>query len=108
MLKKVSNKENVFMFFRDKLRHGPFPKLKTAIFIKIAKINKNQIFVDAQMHQDSNVRSLMRFAELYNLELHLMTKVEHEKHVKPSLQSLGSASIQPRKSHLKVNVPLLK
>ena len=40
MLKKVSNKENVFMFFRDKLRHGPFPKLKTAIFIKIAKINK--------------------------------------------------------------------
>ena len=65
-------------------------------------------FVDAQMHQDSNVRSLMRFAKLYNLELHLMTKVEHEKHVKPSLQSLGSASIQPRKSHLKVNVPLLK
>ena len=64
--------------------------------------------VDAQMHQDSNVRSLMRFAKLYNLELHLMTKVEHEKHVKPSLQSLGSASIQPRKSHLKVNVPLLK
>ena len=63
--------------------------------------------VDAQMHQDSNVRSLMRFAELYNLELHLMTKVEHEKDVKPSLQSLGSASIQPRKSHLKVNVPLL-
>ena len=49
----------------------------------------------------------MRFAKLYNLELHLMTKVEHEKHVKPSLQSLGSASIQPRKSHLKVNVPLL-
>ena len=43
MLKKVSNKENVFMFFRDKLRHGPFPKLKTAIFIKIAKINKNRI-----------------------------------------------------------------
>ena len=43
MLKKVSNRENVFMFFRDKLRHGPFPKLKTAIFIKIAKINKNQI-----------------------------------------------------------------
>ena len=41
MLKKVSNKENVFMFFRDKLRHGPFPKLKTAIFIKIAKIIKN-------------------------------------------------------------------
>ena len=38
--------------------------------------------VDAQMHQDSNVRSLMRFAKLYNLELHLMTKVEHEKHVK--------------------------
>ena len=66
------------------------------------------LFVDAQMHQDSNVRSLMRFAKLYNLELHLMTKVEHEKHVKPSLQSLGSASIQPRKSHLKVNVPLLK
>ena len=43
MLKKVSNRENVFMFFRDKLRHGPFPKLKTAILIKIAKINKNQI-----------------------------------------------------------------
>ena len=45
MLKKVSNKENVFMFFRDKLKHGPFPKLKTAIFIKIAKlkINKQQI-----------------------------------------------------------------
>ena len=43
MLKKVSNKENVFMFFRDKLKHGPFPKLKTAIFIKIAKINKNHI-----------------------------------------------------------------
>ena len=42
MLKKVSNKENVFMFFRDKLKHGPFPKLKTAIFIKIAKIIKNQ------------------------------------------------------------------
>ena len=41
---KVSNKENVFMFFRDKLRHGPFPKLKTAIFIKmIAKIIKTQI-----------------------------------------------------------------
>ena len=32
------------MFFRDKLRHGPFPKLKTTIFIKIAKIIKNQIF----------------------------------------------------------------
>ena len=45
MLKKVSNKENVFMFFRDKLRHGPFPKLKTAIFIKIAKIIKNQISI---------------------------------------------------------------
>ena len=30
------------MFFRDKLRHGPFPTLKTAIFIKIAKIIKNQ------------------------------------------------------------------
>ena len=43
MLKKVSNKENVFMFFRDKLKHGPFPKLKTDIFIKIAKINENQI-----------------------------------------------------------------
>ena len=43
MLKKVSNKENVFMFFRDKLRHGPFPQLKIAIFIKIAKIIKNQI-----------------------------------------------------------------
>ena len=52
------------MFFRDKLRHGPFPKLKTAIFIKIAKINKNQIFVDAQMHQDFNVRSFMRFVKL--------------------------------------------
>ena len=33
------------MFFRDKLRHGPFPKLKTAIFIKIAKIIKNQISI---------------------------------------------------------------
>ena len=43
MLKKVSTKENVFMFFRDKLKHGPFPKLKTDIFIKIAKINENQI-----------------------------------------------------------------
>ena len=95
------------MFFRDKLKHGPFPKLKTAIFIKIAKINKNQIFVDAQMHQDFNVRSFMRFVKLYNLESHLLTQVEHETHVKLSLRSLGSASIQPRKSHLKVNVPLL-
>ena len=43
MLKKVSNKKNMFMFFRDKLKHGPFPKLKTAIFIKIAKIKKNKI-----------------------------------------------------------------
>ena len=42
MLKKVSNKENVFMFFRDKLKHGPFLKLKTVIFIKIAKIIENQ------------------------------------------------------------------
>ena len=49
----------------------------------------------------------MRFVKLYNLESHLLTQVEHETHVKLSLRSLGSASIQPRKSHLKVNVPLL-
>ena len=59
------------------------------------------------MHQDSNVRSFMRFVKLYNLESHLLTQVEHETHVKLSLRSLGSASIQPRKTHLEVNVPPL-
>ena len=44
----ANSKENVKQgkcvhVFRDKLRHGPFPKLKTTIFIKIAKIIKNQI-----------------------------------------------------------------
>ena len=33
-------------------------------------------------HQDSNVRSFMRFVKLYNLESHLLTQVEHETYVK--------------------------
>ena len=50
------------MFFRDKLRHGPFPTLKTAIFIKIAKIIKNQISI---MFLQNNLKS--RRAEHYNV-----------------------------------------
>ena len=40
-------------------------------------------------------------------ESHLHYQVKHEKQVKLSLRSLGSASIQPRKTHLEVNVPPL-
>ena len=38
--KESFKQEKCVHVFHDKLRHGPFPTLKTAIFIKIAKIIK--------------------------------------------------------------------
>ena len=53
------------MFFRDKLRHGPFPTLKTAIFIKIAKIIKTQIsiiFLQYNLKSSRALRDLRKYA----------------------------------------------
>ena len=55
--------KNVFIFFRDKLRHGPSPSLKTAIFIKIAKIIKNQISI---IFLQYNLKSRRALREIFS------------------------------------------